>query len=41
MPPTQVECPVCLSLWIWEANQWRQLSWAERQRIEAGVEIGA
>lgn len=34
MPPTQVECPVCLSLWIWESNQWRQITWAERLKID-------
>lgn len=28
----QVECPVCLSLWIYEKAQWTQIPYDQRQR---------
>jgi len=28
----QVECPVCLSLWIYEKAQWTQMPYEERLR---------
>lgn len=40
MPPTQVECPSCYSLWIWEMGQWRQIPWADRVKLPGGEMVG-